>query len=79
MGYTKKIILDLELELVAHIDAMNAMAQKEMDETPGLWIGKLTNDPKHWAEYGVYSVSALELYLEREYLHNLEKEERANA
>ena len=53
-------------ELVKHIDKINADAQKAMDNDPGLWIGKLTNDPDHWADYGVYSPQTLEAYLDAE-------------
>jgi hypothetical protein len=46
-----------------------------MDAIPNLWIGKLTNDPDHWADYGVYSPEGFERYLDNEAKHNQEKEE----
>ena len=52
--------------LVKHINKLNADAQKLMDENPGLWISKLTNDPDHWAEYGICTVSELDTYLDAE-------------
>mgnify|MGYP001189612892 CR=1 FL=1 len=62
--------------LVQYINELNDEAQKDMDADPNLWIGKLTNDPKHWASYGVFTPASLELYLDAECQHNLEKEER---
>ena len=53
-------------ELVKHIDKLNTDAQDQMDNDPGLWIGMLTNDPEHWAGYGVYSPQTLEAYLDAE-------------
>ena len=53
-------------ELVEHINKINTDAQKLMDENPGLWIGKLSDDPKHWAEYNIHTVSELEKYLDAE-------------
>ena len=46
-----------------------------MDENPSLWIGKLTNDPDHWAEYGVYSPRTLDAYLYAEASRQTYKEE----
>jgi hypothetical protein len=65
-----------ELNLINYINEMNEKAQKRMDENPDVWIGKLTNDPDHWAGYGVYCISDLLNYLDAECKHNLEKEER---
>jgi len=64
-------------ELVIYINEMNAEAQKRMDADPTLWVGKMTNDPDHWADYGVYTVDQFLDYLDQEYQHNLEKEERS--
>jgi len=55
-----------ELVLTKYIDMLNKGYQKEMDNNPNLWIGKLNNDPKHWAEYGVYTIGDLENYLDKE-------------
>ena len=41
-------------------------------------VGYLTNNPEHWAEYNVYTAAQLLDYLEREYQHNLKKDERRN-
>lgn len=60
--------------LVKHIDSINLESQKEMDNNPDLFIGMLTNDIHHWAEYGVHTVADLELYLEREYEREMRKE-----
>jgi hypothetical protein len=65
-----------ELNLMNYINQLNEAAQKDMDADPNLWIGKLSNDPDHWAEYGVYTPASLELYLDAECQNNLAKEER---
>ena len=41
-----------------------------------LWIGQLTNDPDHWAEYGVYTPKQLEAYLDKEAEREYRKEEQ---
>ena len=61
-------------ELVKHIDKLNADAQEAMDNDPGLWIGKLTNNPDHWEDYGVYSPQTLEAYLDAEAEREIRKE-----
>lgn len=53
-------------KLVEHIDKINSESKKMMEEEKGLWVGMLTNDPDHWAEYGVHTVSELENYLDAE-------------
>jgi len=61
--------------LINHINKVNADAQSRMDAIPNLWIGKLTNDPDHWADYGVYTPEDFERYLDNEAKHCQEKEE----
>ena len=61
-------------ELVKYIDKINADAQEAMDNDPGLWIGKLTNNPDHWEDYGVYSPQTLEAYLDAEAEREISKE-----
>ena len=43
-------------------------------ENPGLWISKLTNNPDHWAEYGVYDPYTLDAYLDAEAARETRKE-----
>ena len=61
-------------ELVKYIDKLNADSETLMEENPGLWISKLTNDPDHWADYGVYSPQTLEAYLDAEAEREIRKE-----
>ena len=61
-------------ELVKHIDKLNADSEKLMDENPSLWISKLTNNPDHWAEYGVYDPYTLDAYLDAEAARETRKE-----
>jgi len=59
-------------KLVEHINKLN-----EETRARGA-VGFLTNDPDHWAGYGVYTIGQFQDYLEREYQHNIQKEERRN-
>ena len=63
-------------QLIEYINKINADAQSRMNENPNIWIGKLTNDPDHWADYGVYTPEDFERYLDNEAKHCKEKEER---
>ena len=66
-----KILRDLAKDnLVEDINKMN-----EKTKARGA-VGFLTNDPNHWAGYGVYTAKQLLDYLEKEYQHNLEKDAR---
>ena len=59
-------------KLIKHINKLN-----EETRARGA-VGFLTNDPEHWAGYGVYTIAQVQDYLEREYQHNIQKEERRN-
>ena len=59
-------------KLVEHINKLN-----EETRARGA-VGFLTNDPEHWAGYGVYTIAQFQDYLEKEYQHNMQKEERRN-
>ena len=59
-------------KLIEHINKIN-----EETRARGA-VGFLTNDPDHWAGYGVYTIGEFQLYLEREYEHNMRKDERRN-
>ena len=61
MKYSKK-----QMTLINHINNVNADAKSMMDELSNLWVGKLTNDPDHWASYGVYTPEDFEKYLDNE-------------
>ena len=54
-------------DLVNHINILN---QQTRDRGA---VGFLTNDPDHWAEYGVYTIGDFQLYLEREHERNMYK------
>ena len=53
-------------QLIEHINKFNEDNQSQMDENPNLWIGRLTNDPDHWNDYGVYTPEDFEKYLDNE-------------
>ena len=50
------------IELVKHINKINEKSKKEMDSTPGLWIGTIVEDPKHWKEYGITTPAQFDRY-----------------
>ena len=54
-------------ELVKHINKLNEETRKSGA------VGFLTNDPDHWAEYGVYTIGDFQVYLEREHERNMYK------
>ena len=60
------------MTLVEYINNLNAKTKARGA------VGSLTNDLEHWAGYGVYTIEQLLDYLEREYQHNKEKDERRN-
>ena len=60
------------MNLVEYINNMNAKTKARGA------VGFLTNDPEHWAGYNVYTIEQLLDYLEREFQHNKEKDERRN-
>jgi len=64
------------MTLIEHIDSINEKAQAEMDANPKTFIGILTNDPNHWAEYGVYTPEQFEKYLLDEAEHQIRKAQR---
>ena len=57
-------------KLVDHINKLN-----EQTKARGA-VGMLTNNLNHWAGYGVYNISQFQDYLEKEFQHNKEKDER---
>ena len=42
--------------LLQHIEALNAKADLLMEQEPGLWMSKWTDDLSHWADMGIYTV-----------------------
>ena len=42
--------------LLQHIEALNAQADLMMEQDPGLWMSKYTDDMSHWADMGVFTV-----------------------
>tara|TARA_B100000809_G_scaffold222430_1_gene231392 strand:- start:719 stop:979 length:261 start_codon:yes stop_codon:yes gene_type:complete len=63
---------DGQNNLSEHINKLN-----EQSKARGA-AGTLTNDMDHWASYGVYNIGQFQLYLEREFEHNMAKDERRN-
>ena len=42
--------------LLQHMDSLNAKADLMMEQETGLWMSKYTDDMRHWADIGVYTV-----------------------
>ncbi len=66
MSYKKYEKHSVTYQLIEHINKINADTKSIVDSNPNLWIGRLTNDPDHWAAYGVYTPEDFEKYLDNE-------------
>ena len=42
--------------LLQHIEALNAKADLMMEQEPGLWMSKYTDDMSHWYDMGIFTV-----------------------
>lgn len=42
--------------LLQHIESLNAKADLLMEQEPGLWMSKWTDDLSHWHDQGIYTV-----------------------
>ena len=63
---------DKKMELVTHIEALNAKTQLWIDEDPSnRFGGMLVTDPAHWAEYGVSTPAELDRYLDEQTLYEM--------
>ena len=58
MTYTSE-----QLELQKHIEAENERSREQMAEQSGLWIGMVTTDLQHWADYGITDIEGYEFYM----------------
>ena len=66
MSFNKIEKHSVTYQLIEYINKFNEDNQSKMDENPNLWVGRLTNDPDHWADYGVYTPEDFEKYLDNE-------------
>ena len=60
--------------LVAYIHQLNAEAIQWMKAEEGRVASMLTDDPQHWADYGVYTAEQLGDYLDAAAEHNARKD-----
>jgi len=44
------------MTLLQYIEGLNAKADLMMEQEPGLWMSKYTDDMSYWAEMGVFTV-----------------------
>ena len=62
-------------KLVDHIKAENAKTQAWVDKDPqNRWAGFITDDPQHWADYGIYNVDQYEHYMAKMAVWEMYKE-----
>jgi hypothetical protein len=47
-------------ELLKHIESLNAHADLMMEQEPGLWMSKWTDDLSHWNDMGIFTVEDFE-------------------
>jgi hypothetical protein len=45
------------MTLLQHIETLNAKADLMMEQEPGLWMSKYTDDMTHWADMGIYTAA----------------------
>jgi hypothetical protein len=58
--------------LVQHIEAINVKSQAWVDADPkNRWSGMVVTDPKHWAEYGIYTPAEYDRYQDEMTLYEL--------
>lgn len=50
------------MNLLQHIESLNAQADLMMEQEPGLWMSKYTDDMSHWADMGVFTVEDFKRY-----------------
>ena len=51
-------------ELLEHLKQMNIKSQKWVDEDPKhRWSSMITEDPKHWANYKIYTLKEFKHYM----------------
>jgi len=62
------------MTLLQHLQNINAKSKAKMAETPGLWIGMITEDLEHWAGYGVYTPAQLDRYFLEVDVYEMHKE-----
>ena len=65
---TQLTILNRELNMNELIDYINKLNEETRKSGA---VGFLINDLEHWASYGIYTVGDFQLYLDREYEHNM--------
>ena len=51
-------------ELIEHIRKMNEEGRERMAKDPNVWVGMITEDPQHWADYGITTVEQFGDYLD---------------
>ena len=51
-------------DLINHIKQINEDGRRRMEEDPNLWVGMITEDPDHWAEYGITTPEEFDQYLD---------------
>tara|TARA_Y100000034_G_scaffold111669_1_gene144957 strand:- start:584 stop:817 length:234 start_codon:yes stop_codon:yes gene_type:complete len=53
-------------ELIRHIQQLNEASRRKMEDNSSIFIGIFTEDPSHWADYGITTVEQFGEYLDNE-------------
>jgi len=62
------------MTLLQHLQNINTKSKEKMAATPGLWIGMITEDLEHWADYGVHTPEQLDRYFLEVDVYEMHKE-----
>ena len=62
------------MTLLQHLQNINTKSKEKMAKTPGLWIGMITEDLDHWADYGVHTPEQLDRYFLEVDVYEMHKE-----
>ena len=63
------------MTLTDHIKELNKATRKWAAAEPGRFAGELVEEVDHWHEYGVYTPSQLDRYLDDAAAHNCRKDD----
>lgn len=62
------------MTLIERLKQINHDSEIEMHNTPGLWIGMLTENIEYWAEFNVTTAEELDDYLDACHHRAIEKD-----
>ena len=51
-------------DLINHIRRINEEGRERMANDPSIWVSMITEDPDHWADYGITTPEEFDQYLD---------------